>query len=56
MVRGGGITKVRQLPTDPKIKGGLKGPLETIHQEDRRGGSALKVLIPLPINQWAFSG
>jgi len=29
-VRGGGITKVRQLPTDPKIKGGLQVPLETI--------------------------
>ena len=56
MVRGGGITKVRQLPTAPKIKGELKVPLKTIHQEDRRGGSAPKVLIPLPINQWALSG
>lgn len=46
MVRGG-ITKVRQLPTDPKIKGGLQVPLEAFHQEARRGGSVPKSLIPL---------
>jgi len=48
MVRGGSITKVRQIPTDPKIKGGLQVPLEAFQQEARRGGSVQKSLIPLP--------
>ena len=56
MVRGVVITKVRQIPTDGKIKGGSQVQLETIRQEDRGGGSVPKVLIPPPNNQWALSG
>ena len=56
MVRWGGITKIRQLFIESKIKSGLQVPFETIRQEDRRGNSVPKVLIPLLINQWALSG
>lgn len=47
MVRGG-AGKVRQLPTDPAIKGGLQVPQISIKKHSKQDAMASNVPIPLP--------